>query len=72
MTVFSNTHSVVMVKRDMWSTDDLIFFTSYVFGHRVAQGHITNVLTWPLLLCMHPVLTLLCGKTKTKLFILKF
>lgn len=64
MTVFSNTHSVVTVKRDMWSTDDLIFCTSFVFGDRVAQGHITNVLIWPLL-CKHPVLTLLCGKTKT-------
>lgn len=54
----TNTHSEVMVKRDMWDNDDLIFFSLFVLGHRVAEGHI-----FPVLKCMHPVLVLLCENT---------
>jgi len=52
-----------MVRRDMWDNDDFIFFSLFVLGHRVAEGHIFTVLKWPLLFCLHPVLVFLCENT---------
>lgn len=59
----TNTHSEVMVKRDMCDNDNLIFFSLFVLGHRGAEGHI-----FPVLKCM-PFLVLLCENTnkRTKL-----